>query len=82
MTKYCTRWNSVWQTCSTIVNEDNVSATASPVTSLESTYILVITFTHKEGDVVRSLPSLLIATERRHCNNLDNSVSVMTLKHP
>ena len=71
----------MWQTCSIIVNEDNVSAVSSLALSLESTYILVITFTPKEGDVVPSLASLLIATERRNFNDLDNSVSVMTPKH-
>ena len=54
---------------------------ASPVLPLESTSILAITFSPKEGDVGASLPSLLIATERRNCNNLDNSVSVITPKH-
>jgi hypothetical protein len=41
----------------------------------------LIRFSPKEGDVVPSLPSLLVATERRNCNDLDNSVSVMTPKH-
>jgi hypothetical protein len=81
MTKHSTRWNSVWQTCSIIANEDNVSVTASVVLSLESTHILVVTFPLKEGDAVPSLPSLLVVTEYRNCKELDNSVSVMTPKH-
>ena len=78
MTKHCTRWNSVWQTCSIIVNEDSVSTTALVVLSLESTYILVVAFSLKEGDTAPSLPSLLIATGRRDCKDLDNSVSMIT----
>ena len=82
MTKHCTRWNLAWQTYSIIVNEDNVSAIALLVLSLEPTYILlVITFSSKEVDVAPSLPSLLIATGRRSRHDSVNSVSVMTPKH-